>query len=456
MSILVRNKQTWKDVLDQYKGFYNVVRGFQLVKQFPALKDQIIPYVYEKLKSGFNADVYKNFTKDKSNSIPGKFEFEQGVYNNLSQKGKSALNGLAEQLAQDKGTMIVKNIHACLVKIANTNIDVGDYATAYTSFGQAMNDYPVQEGDDNSECVIGVLRSLLYQEKKDDIEKYLSRIDVRNIDTSNQQLKKLYSSVRLFGGLAALMQANFTKAQKCFVDVFVEIENEFNEFLVPADIASIGVILSIAVLDRSTLKSHVIESSMFKRILERNDDASKLLEEFYNRNYKETLVIYNRMRPILLSTPFFSGHFDNNAALHLLFLNALYLAYLVPFAAVDLSIMAGEMGIPVIDMEKRATELVMKGRLRAKIDLTSHQLFMSKSDQRAEALSATLQSIDDYVDTLHTQLVFMNAKVAVTHVKEEERRNKQREKEFEGRGPHGPGGGMMDLMMQGMRGLGGF
>jgi len=181
--------------------------------------------------------------------------------------------------------------------------------------------------------------------------------------------------VNIAKGLAHLEAEAYKEAAQCFlsVDNNPRLASE-PDIPSPNDIAVYGAILALATMDRSALKTKVLESQTFRPFLELEPHLRKALGLYVNGKYTACLEILDSCKPDHLLDIYLYKHV---ASLYKQIRTKCIVQYLIPYACIKLENLEAAFGKPGQSLGAELCEMIRSGVLSARIDSIDKVLFKS-------------------------------------------------------------------------------
>ena len=157
--------------------------------------------------------------------------------------------------------------------------------------------------------------------------------------------------------------------------------------MAPGDIAIYGTLCALATFQRSTIKSKILENSIFGSYIEQEPYMRELIEAYMNSNFKVVLELLSRysVRLFCYCFPFsllrrfvvFVFQTRHSIDVHLsphvhdlmnLIRNWAVVLYFQPFATIKLDRMSAAFGWTIEEVEYHVVNLIQSGHIQGRVD----------------------------------------------------------------------------------------
>lgn len=208
----------------------------------------------------------------------------------------------------------------------------------------------------------------------------------------------LAARMKVCCGLAALAGGKYKMAARKFVEVEPELQYAHTlpcaewskHVLLPRDVALLGGLCALAAFDRDELRQHVIdESCSFRHFLELLPAMREMVGDFFGSRYSSCLTMLRSFGTELIFDVHVSPHLDE---LQHMIRNRALIQYISPYTRLDLRIMARAFNTDVSDSEKEVAQLIVAGRISARIDSVKKLLIARQLDERSTAFERSLSA----------------------------------------------------------------
>jgi len=245
----------------------------------------------------------------------------------------------------------------------------------------------------------------------------------------------------LRGGLGTAHDKTIENAAFSFLEVTVDMAYDYDELFVPQDIAAYGGLCAVAMLDRDQIKRKLIQCRSFKKMLSLTPPVEAIVNQFNRSEYSAMLDSMRQLQPILAADIYFAGSL--NRVFEAIRTKAM-VQFVSPYAVVRLSEMATVFQTPQPKLEEVLADLILEGKVAARIDSRNGSLTASSQQIRTDAFDKALHA-GAVVENSLVKMLLTNSIIKDELIAADPRKKQQI------RGGHNMGG-----MMSGMMGGVGF
>ncbi|VUZ44266.1 unnamed protein product [Hymenolepis diminuta] len=205
------------------------------------------------------------------------------------------------------------------------------------------------------------------------------------------------AELHLVSGLLKLVTGDYRDSIEQFVQANIDPEectfDNPSNFITHCDVARYIAVCALATLDRSALKTDILNHPSFRLVLESEVEARDLLLAFYSADYMSVFKRLEKLKSYLKLDIFAADHVEE--LYRLIRVKALH-QYFVPFVRADLRTMAEAFGTNVADLAGELAELIRTGAMKARIDSEKRLLCRANVDDRNQTFKNTMKVIDQY------------------------------------------------------------
>ncbi|KAJ9461530.1 hypothetical protein DIPPA_00154 [Diplonema papillatum] len=168
----------------------------------------------------------------------------------------------------------------------------------------------------------------------------------------------------------------------------------------PSDIVTYTCLCSLATLNRSQLKSKLIDNPSFHAYQDLCPQLHRVVRDFYNSDYS-CLKTLDGLKTSLSMDYFLSPHV--NALFHSIWQRA-FKQYTSPYLTVDMRKMSEAFHINLESLEKSLAELIVEGQIAARIDSANKVLKARRDNIRQATFQTVLNDGQRFVAEAEDQL----------------------------------------------------
>eukprot|EP00873_Tetraselmis_striata_P032937 jgi/Tetstr1/453201/TSEL_040218.t1 len=194
------------------------------------------------------------------------------------------------------------------------------------------------------------------------------------------------AKLKCAAGLAALANKKYKLAARKFVEVPVELQNNYSEAFSSQDVATYGGLCALASFDRQELEARVINNIPFLEFLELVPEVREMIHDYYNSRYASCLKYLDSIRPSLMLDMYLA---DCVKAMYKSIRSRALIQYTTPFTSVQLGTMAAAFNTTTDGLEDELSTLIMENQIQARIDSHKQILYARHADSR----TATFQRV---------------------------------------------------------------
>lgn len=188
---------------------------------------------------------------------------------------------------------------------------------------------------------------------------------VRHLLRTPDEEEQLAPKLAVATGLSYLTSGNFREAAKTFLDCPNTLGNTWNEVISSNDVAIYGGLCALASMNRSQLKSEVLDNNEFRNFLELEPHIRRAITFFYSAKYNACLSILQTYKNDYLLDIHLQKHVEN---IYDLIRSKSIVQFFVPFSTVTLSAMSEAFGTREKVLEQELVHMIESGKLEARID----------------------------------------------------------------------------------------
>lgn len=197
-------------------------------------------------------------------------------------------------------------------------------------------------------------------------------LKIRNLTRTPEEEEELKPILSIFTGLTHLSTGDFRGAAKSFLECPSTLGSSFNDVVSANDVAIYGGLCALASMERTQLKSHVLDNSDFRNFLELEPQMRRAISFFHTAKYSSCLAILADYRSDYILDIHLHKH-----------VNRLYesirskgiVQYFIPFSCVTLKSMAEAFVTNEETLERELVGMIGRGTLDARIDTQNKVLY---------------------------------------------------------------------------------
>jgi COP9 signalosome complex subunit 1 len=315
------------------------------------------------------------------------------------------LERLDMDLKNYKTNLIKESVRRGHDDLGDHYLDCGDLTNALKCYSRAR-DYCTSPKLLVDMC-LNVIRVSIYLQNWSHVSSYVSKGEttLQLVESTKENPPPVLTKLRAAAGLADLACSKYKTAAKFFLQaVFDHVD--FPELLSANNIATYGALCALATFDRQELHRYIISSSTFKLFLETEPQLRDILYQFYNSKYASCLKLLDSLKDNFLLDLYLADHIS---ALFAQIRSRALCQYFSPYLSVDMHKMASSFNTTIAVLEDELMQLILDGRISARIDSHNKVLYAKDTDQR----SVTFEKCLDVGLALQTRSQALLLRVAV-------------------------------------------
>jgi len=205
----------------------------------------------------------------------------------------------------------------------------------------------------------------------------------KHIDRAKAELAKggdweRRNKLKVYEGIYFMMMREWKQAATLFLNVMPTFTaTEVVEF---KDFVFYSVILSMAALDRNTLRAQLISSPEVLSVIKESPNLQEFMESYFHSQYQEFMIRFVPIIDAVTNDRYMKPHvrlFNRTMRL-----NA-YRQFLASYRSVTLEAMATEFGVSATFIDAELASFISSGKLSCKIDKVGGVIQSNTADERS-------------------------------------------------------------------------
>ncbi|KAK8249838.1 COP9 signalosome-like protein complex subunit 1 [Phyllosticta capitalensis] len=405
-------KFDFESYLSNYEGRTRLERLLLIGSTSTYLSTDALRTAVFEARSGKDIDMY-NILTDRLHSVDPSDGL--GVPDTMwlerkTKEVKAEMEALEGQLKQYKNNLIKESIRMGYDDLGQFYTSIGDHNSAMKAFARER-DYctSTQHVADMS---LKQIYSGIQSRSWTSVHSNVAKIQPMSLKAEDKaKMEPICAAVM---GLSHLSSGNFREAARQFLSVhpsFMTAEPQAgikwqHQVLTGNDIAVYGGLCALASMDRSELRSNVLENKNFRDFLELEPHVRRAISQFCSTKYTQCLEILEAYRTDYLLDLYLHGCVKD---LYSQIRSKSIVEYFVPFSCVTLEEMEKAFASTGgVSMEDELVEMIQRGVLNARINLVERTLVAPPTDPRTEAHADALRMAEDYERALRLRLLRIN------------------------------------------------
>jgi COP9 signalosome complex subunit 1 len=327
-----------------------------------------------------------------------------------SKKMALRLEKLDMDLKNYKSNSIKESIRRGHDDLGDHYLECGDLSNALKCYSRAR-DYCTSSKHLVNMC-LNVIKVSVYLQNWSHVVSYVNKAETTPflLEPTKDQNQQVITKLRVASGLADLQCHRYKNAAKQFLMANVD-SVDFPELLSANNIAIYGSLCALATFDRPELQRLVISSSSFKLFLELEPQLRDIIHQFYASKYASCLKLLSDLKDSLLLDMYLAAHVDS---LYTQIRNRALCQYFSPYQSADMSKMATAFNTTVSQLENELTQLILDGKISARIDSHNKVLYAKDTDQRSSTFEKSRLMAKEYQKK--TKALILRAAVVKNHI----------------------------------------
>ncbi|KAI5810083.1 26S proteasome subunit RPN7-domain-containing protein [Peziza echinospora] len=316
----------------------------------------------------------------------------------VSKRVANDLEKFDAQLKSYKHNLIKESIRMGHEDLGNHYYNSGDLSNAFKSYSR-MRDFCTAPKH-ILDMSLQIIKVCIEQGNYMSLQSYVMKI--RNLTRNPEEEELLKPKLATATGLLHLSGGNFRDAARSFLECPNTLGNTWNDVISSNDVAIYGGLCALASMDRSTLKSKVLDNSEFRNFLELEPHIRRAITYFYTAKYNACLSILQAYKNDYLLDIHLHKHVED---IYELVRSKSIVQYFVPFSTVRLSAMSEAFGTREADLERELVGMIEAGKLQARIDTQNRVVTSKETNLRNSVHQDTLQMAQHFERSARLKLM---------------------------------------------------
>mmetsp|Transcript_23453 Transcript_23453/g.22600 ORF Transcript_23453/g.22600 Transcript_23453/m.22600 type:complete len:541 (+) Transcript_23453:7-1629(+) len=376
--------------IDRYDGYTKLQRLIFIAEKCSNLQEEAYNRLLVELKKGCNTALYMKIYYLVGAALGHGINFDREWVESIEKKETMKLERLESELMTAKTTIVKESIRISYNDIGDLHYERGNLSEAMKSYLRTRDYCTIPKH--NSEMCVRVASVSMDLMQYGNVLFYVTKggDPVVSDAVVNAKLKAA-------SALVMLIEGQYKGAARKFLEVGIELGGNFSSIVAAEDIAMYGTLCALASLDRSEIRSTLLENSRFKSFLELTPDVRLLVDNFFSGKYGDCLSYLESIKSELLLDLHLSKHV---VSLISQITERVIIQYFFPYSSVDLNRMSSQLNLPFIALEKSLSSLISKDIISARIDSQSKTLIRKQSDVRSVTMEKVLKLSETHVRDL--------------------------------------------------------
>jgi len=400
----------YANYIQQYSGFAKVERCYFIAQRAPKLAAVAFNDMVETLKSLKSTTIYKEYVSTLAPQLEIDYEIDTAWVQASDKEAHHRYEKLDRELNLAKTNLNKEAIRAGHIALGDYYIERGEFNSAVKCYMRAREFCKTAA----LECALftRVVKAQSLAGTHSAAASHAARVE-RAAETLPKSVAR-NSFLAATNAVAALHSSSYRQAARHFANVRLPAQetgdNDNNNnnnnsssggdpWLPPSvqasDVALGGVLCGLASLERSAIRSRLLEGEAFGALLAAASHLSlrALLQDYISSRYSSLFERLEQLRPRLELDIHLSKSAD--ALLQSIRRKALT-QYASPYSTIDLTRMATSFNTPLAELERELAALIADNLIAARIDSHNKRLIQSRQDERTDTFSSVLSTGDRY------------------------------------------------------------
>jgi len=307
---------------------------------------------------------------------------------------------LESQLAITKRDEETDPIRKCMEAIADHYWDRGDFSTSLAKQLEAK-----QVGFTNNisklENALNIIKVAIFANTYSQIKKQYDAVRRIKELKDNPLMEAKFNAAH---GLYHLRDGSYVNAARAFMQVTIEIKDNYKEVISAEDVVNYACICALGSFDRRELY-RVLENESFRKLLDLRPIWIQVINDYLSSKYAEVFKRLDDFQDDFLLDVYMSKHYRK--LVHRTRDVAL-IQYFRPFISIKIPTMAKAFGFDTAVLETHLAELIGDNRIQARIDSANKVVYARNSDQRNATFQKSMNMGTAYVRNVKSMLMRMS------------------------------------------------
>ena len=238
---------------------------------------------------------------------------------------------------------------------------IGDLPRAFEAYSRMRSDATIAKHIiDTSRHIIEVAI-----EQKNWVAVSSNAQKIKGTMTTSDEDKSVQPYTSAAEGLAHMDAGEYYAAALCFLNTETGMGASCNTIISPNDVAIYGGLCALASMERTEMRTKVLENSSFRTYLELEPHIRRAITFFVNSRYSACLSILEAYRGDYLLDIHLQKHVDD---LYHLVRSKSIVQYFIPFSCVTLDSLNQAFAAPGKTIDKELGQMIQRKELDARID----------------------------------------------------------------------------------------
>lgn len=383
-----------------YTGLSKLYRLMYIADHCPTLRYESLKIAINYVVTTYNVNMYQQLYKKLADYAPQLPDvaavatpaqdippFDTNWLEMKNKKAALKLEKLDNDLKNYKSNSIKESIRRGHDDLGDHYLQCGDLSNALKCYSRAR-DYCTSSKHVVNMC-LNVIKVSVYLQNWAHVISYVSKAESIEVPEGQgkEQNQAINTRLKCAAGLAELATKKYRNAARHFLQASFD-NCDFPEMISTSNVAMYGGLCALATFDRQDLQKNVISSSSFKLFLELEPQLRDIICKFYESKYAQCLKLLDEIRDNLLLDMYIAPHVN---ALYMQIRNSALIQYFSPYLSSDMIRMATSFNRSYPDLENEIMQLILDGKIQARIDSHNKILVAKETDQRGLSFQKAIE-----------------------------------------------------------------
>lgn len=387
-----------------YAGMAKLLRLMHIASRCRSLRVDALRLALNHVQTTHNVSMYRSIHSQLVEAINNQPRLPDGVpapsvpaldvqwIETTQKKAALKLEKLDMDLKNYKSNSIKESIRRGHDDLGDHYLDCGDLANALKCYSRAR-DYCTTARHLVNMC-LNVIKVSIYLQNWPHVTTYVSKAETTPylMEPSREGSQAVVTKLNVAAGLGELMCSKYKAAARLFLSANID-HCDFPELISPNNVATYGTLCALATFDRQEIQRHVLNSSSFKLFLELEPQLREIVYKLHNSKYASSLKLLGEMKDSFILDLYIASHVE---ALYSQIRNRALCQYFSPYLSADMRKMAEAFNTTVSALEEELMQLILDGKISARIDSHNKVLYAKDLDQRSITFEKAIAMGEEY------------------------------------------------------------
>jgi COP9 signalosome complex subunit 1 len=371
-----------------YAGYTLLRRLMHIALVSPQYRNETLRYFIPLLKQGINTSFYQQLFRELPDAAHAIEPMDTQWVAATDRAAAARLETLEQELNAARSMISKEGIRKAHSNIGDYSYERGNLEDAMKSYYRCR-DYCTMPWhlDEMYESVFNVSADL------DEFATVGYASQSRTAQGGDAPVRPLGAERKqVSSAMASLRQKDYAGAARALLDLKSFSEAVFPTLISCQDISVYGTVLAVATLSREDLRNISSSGHPFRQYIEFVPCMKSFLDNFLEGRYLNVMETCRLLGQQLQFDIIFSRHLN---AVIALIIDKVFLQFVQPYEALDLTKMASGLNMPVDEVVSHLSGLIASDRILAKLDTVSMTLRRTKVNHQEVAVKRVIKVTDE-------------------------------------------------------------